>query len=217
MTPEEQFQAAIEKARKEEKEKLYADLKAKEDKIKALEAANAEIKTKGANADPEKDKQLEVMSSQLIQLNAALELQTTEAKRKEAESQERERLAKLEAYKANKIAQVGAANLILELVSGTTEAEIDASIASSQAKLAEIIKAQGLTHRGDGMPPVSGAGAGGHNPGQPPVFVAGMPAEITAEWVKSLNQEDFKKYEVEIKRQIKEGAKAFFQGRSAIR
>lgn len=219
-TPEEVMNAAIEKARKEEKEKLYADLKAKDDKIKA-----AEDKLKALEAGGSPD--VLAMKTQLEQMQLAAQLRDSETAKLQAEAAERERKAKLETYKLTKIAAVGVVNLIPDLVVGNTEAEIDAAVVSSQAKFKEIrdkiAEEQRLAAPGGGMPPISGGGgsanggAGGGGNGFSNTDGERMPDVITAEWVKSLTPAQFDKHKAELHRQIKEQANKDFRTIGSIK
>lgn len=147
---EEQVTALLEKARKEEKDKLYPQLdefktslkevqealraeKEEKERIRkeAEETAEAERQAK-LSAD---DRQLEVLKRLEEQLNAE-----REERKKLAESLDRkEREATLRAYRERAIAAAGE-EIIPELVTGNTEAEIDAAVRNAKARYEELAK-----------------------------------------------------------------------------
>lgn len=133
------FETLIAKARQEEKEKLYPQIQ----KLKT----ELEEKTKKINelllALGEKDEVIRQLKSQS---NKSDSEQVKELKKKinELEKQLKEKETelnnmKIEGYKQKKIAEAGG-ELIPELVTGSTEEEIDASIELAKQKYKEIVE-----------------------------------------------------------------------------
>jgi len=149
----------ISKARKEEKEKLYASLekqkqekeeadkraKELEDRLKKLEEekkklddANSDGDKKKKNADEIADVEKRILErvAKAEQEAAATKL---EAEQKVAALQKELEHKDLEAYKAKKLAEAGN-TVVVELVSGATKEEIDNSIVRAQQAKARIVK-----------------------------------------------------------------------------
>lgn len=138
------FEQLISKARQEEKEKLYPEIQKlktqNEDKVGRINELLLSIGEKdetiknlqGEIAELKKDSNKSVSEEVRAKDLKIIELQNLiEAKDNEVAS------IKLEAYKAQKLAEAGA-DVIPEMVTGTTPEEIDLSIESSKAMFARI-------------------------------------------------------------------------------
>jgi hypothetical protein len=127
----------IQSARKQEKDKLYKSLEQKENEAKDFqqkltEAQDALKKYEVDNLSFEEKMKLEL--DKVREEQQAL-VQSLQAEKEKAEQEARKN--HLEAYKAEKLRLAGD-ELILELVGGTTEEEIDQSIEKAKAKYQEI-------------------------------------------------------------------------------
>jgi len=129
--------AMIEKARQDEKAKLYGTLeKVKADakaNAEALEAANTKLKEMEviANKDLTADQRVEA------RITALQEQIASEKKAREEDAKrhtEENRRIELDSYKHRRLAEVGVANLIPEFVGGDSPEAIDASILVAQAE-----------------------------------------------------------------------------------
>ena len=139
------FEDLINKARKEEKEKLYKEinkLKAQLDEkvgrinelLLVIGEKDETIKAKEKElAQKEKDSQK--TDSEEVK---ALKLKLTELENALAQKDSEITTIKLDSYKATKMAQAGG-ELIPELVTGNTPEEIDMAIEKSKAKYLEIV------------------------------------------------------------------------------
>lgn len=136
--------AMVEAARKQEKDKLYKSIEAKDGQIKALaeekDILENQLKDK-ESANMEDSKQLQELIQGLQQqqadLLAQLERQKEEAELERQLAVKEKAEAELKAYKAEAIHLAGD-DLIIELVGGNSKEEIDASIEKAKAKFAEI-------------------------------------------------------------------------------
>lgn len=144
-----EVRAAIEKARKEEKDKLYPQLEALKDSIKdiqetlRLEREEKEQIKKQAEEAAEKrrldklsegDKMLEAVS----RLEEKLEQERLAREKSERENEQYRVQQALEAHKALVIAEAGS-EIIPELVGGSTIEEIDNSVNIAKARYAELV------------------------------------------------------------------------------
>lgn len=175
-------QATIEellaKARQEEKNKLYPEIeKLKKqydsavqiigDKDRIIADKEKELLERdGKISKLEKDVEKAKSSSDatLVKENGELKTQN-EILKKELElkdTQHSEEIAgiKLQSYRDKKIAEAGNA-IIPELITGTTEQEIDASIVASKERFTQILASQGIQQVPSVVPSATGApGAG---------------------------------------------------------
>lgn len=138
------FEDLINKARQEEKDKLYKEinrLKAQLDEkvgrinelLLVIGEKDETIKAKEKEL-AKKDKESQRTDSEEVK---SLKLKVTELENTIAQKDSEISTIKLDSYKATKIAQAGG-ELIPELVMGNTEEEIDKAIEQSKAKYAEI-------------------------------------------------------------------------------
>jgi hypothetical protein len=146
---------AIEKARGEEKAKLYPQIQALTEEKEALKAKVAQHaenvtklteqlaslkgkfealeKAKGANGEIDIKALITEVTTRVQQETEAKYKPELDAVRGDIGAMRAEnRKLTLEQYKAKRIGEVGAENLIVQLVTGTNEAEIDAAIESSK-------------------------------------------------------------------------------------
>jgi hypothetical protein len=135
----------IEKARKQEKDKLYAKMKELEDKNKLFEDFLNKEKQKAEEyaQQLERQKQMQMSEeerikqtvSKLVEQNDTLSKQLEEVARN---AQEKLRESELRAYKAQALAKSNV--LIPELVSGNSVEEIDQAIRFAKEKEQQILK-----------------------------------------------------------------------------
>lgn len=135
----------IEKARKQEKDKLYAKMKELEDKNKLFEDFLNKEKQKAEEyaQQLERQKQMQMSEeerikqtvSRLVEQNDTLSKQLEEVARN---AQEKLRESELRAYKAQALAKSNV--LIPELVSGNSVEEIDQAIRFAKEKEQQILK-----------------------------------------------------------------------------
>lgn len=138
------IQDLVEFARKQEKDKLYKSLEQKQGEAKQLqeqlELAQAAIKKhEEENLTFEQKLQLQIneVKQQHELLAEQLRLDKTQAEQATADAEEKARVAQLDAYKTKQLRAAGD-EIILELVGGNTQEEIDASIELAKNKFAEI-------------------------------------------------------------------------------
>lgn len=143
----------VESVRKQEKDKLYKSLETKETEAKELkgqlETALAAIKKQDEdNLTFEQKLQLQIdaVTKQHDDLVATLRAEKAQAEQDKLDALESARKKALEAYQAEKLRLAGD-DLILELVGGDTEEEIDASIEKAKAKFAEIAEKLGAKNK----------------------------------------------------------------------
>lgn len=140
--------ALLAKVRKEEKDKLYPQIDSHKNKIDTLEqlvnSLKAQIDAQSKDGDKNTKKvvdenvalleKIEALQAQMNDTNVRLEQE-----RKDREN-ERTKL-QLDTYRERKLREAGE-DIIPELVTGATEAEIDESIAHSRSRFKEIFKAE---------------------------------------------------------------------------
>lgn len=161
-TPVTNFEDLIAKARKEEKDKLYPQIEKLKADVESLTKRNNDLllligdkdskisdleKTlKEAQKAPKSESQeVKELKMRITELETELTLTKTNA---EKEVQK----VKLETYKMQKMQGV---ELIPELVQGTTEAEIDASIEVAKARYTEIVGKVAQSKTTSPTPPVA--------------------------------------------------------------
>jgi hypothetical protein len=126
-------QSLLESTRTEEKNKLYKTIETKDSTIKQLNDTITNLQT---DLKTKEESSMEGEKELLAQIQAMKEAQDKlikDMERKEEES----RLAKLEAFKATKLAEAGE-DIITDLVGGTTEEEISASIEKAKEQYRKI-------------------------------------------------------------------------------
>jgi DNA repair exonuclease SbcCD ATPase subunit len=205
----------IERARREEKEKMYGRLNTLEEQLSAFQKEREElerISAEQAAAEQEERKRREredMDARQLVskvedefkeQLNSVQQEWESkyEALRKESEAQqallERERqFQALESYKSRRISEESA-NLmpeLLDFIAGNTEEEIESSIAAVAQRTAAIVESVRGTQRGTvakGIP-ATGQPAVGVNG---PVENVGEQRVVTADDIRNMSMEEWK-------------------------
>lgn len=210
-------QALIEKVRREEKEKLYRELEAKDEAVKRALAEKKALEDRIASESAGRSAEYETLTLEIAKLNAVIEAQAREAKEKEARLAEERRLAKLESYKNKQIAKIGAHNLIVELVSGNTEQEIDKSILIAQEKMAAIrAEAEAQIKKSLAQTPTSPItepASGGVSNTTGPTNAGGMPIELTAEAIRKMSPEEYKRYRDLLKKEATKSITDFYRTR----
>lgn len=146
---EEDIQRIVEKARQQEKDKLYpqiTELKSTintlQEHFRAEQEEKEEIKKK-AEADAEAERVAKLSDQErsneiLSRLEEQLKSEREERTRFKAELDARDNAQRLETYRSSAIANAGD-ELITELVVGNSEAEIDAAVEKAKQKYAEIV------------------------------------------------------------------------------
>lgn len=195
----------VEKAREEEKNKLYERLKKAEDaetRLQSLEAerAVAEKERKKQEAAAEKaklDAERERMdAAQLIesyrQEQEAMVAALKEEVEKERLLREREReFSELLNYKSTRMAEEGEFihPRLRDFVRGSSPQEIDASIEDLKARSADLLAEVQATLQGvrAAQPGVSPTGA----PATGPVGMGGEPREVTLDDLRNMSAEDY--------------------------
>lgn len=201
-----------EKARKEEKDKLYSEIKTLKEKTSDLEAAkakaekaiseaSAELITVSAN-DANKDKEKDVqMKEELVVLTQGLE--------KKISNLENElKIERLARYRAEKIAQEGT-DLIIEMVQGNSEEEIDNSINLAKEAFAKYAKPKEEKKEIQDKPPVDEEKVDDKEkekknlPPKSKETPEGGKDVLSAEQINKMSIDEYKKYRDQIKKQVK--------------
>lgn len=201
-----------EKARKEEKDKLYSEIKTLKEKTSDLEAAkakaekaiseaSAELITASAN-DANKDKEKDVqMKEELVVLTQGLE--------KKISNLENElKIERLARYKAEKIAQEGT-DLIIEMVQGNSEEEIDNSIKLAKEAFAKYAKPKEEKKEIQDKPPVDEEKVEDKEkekkslPPKSKETPEGGKDVLSAEQINKMSIDEYRKYRDQIKKQVK--------------
>lgn len=176
---QEQLNAAVEKARTEEKQKLYGEIETLKGKVKTAEEATVARDTTilGLTAKVQAFEASKTADGSAVDITK-LVTEVSERTRKvveaeyepklnevrtTAETTSRElRTLTLSQYRANKVAEAGGEDkLVMALVTGSTEAEVDASITRAAAEYTRI-----ATKVAPGTPPAK----------TPPVVPPAIPA-----------------------------------------
>jgi hypothetical protein len=184
---EEELNAAIERARQQEKDKLYPTISKADERTKAMDAELKELRAfqrkqekteadrlAAIEAERKKAEEAELSAKELIERRNA----EFEARMAQIEQDNQQRVAlmekeldftRLQAYTQRRVneEQDEIAPELLDFVGGNTEAEVEASIERVKAKTAQIVenmKAAGVRQRA-GMPGVApAAGTNGVGP-----------------------------------------------------
>lgn len=211
--PERTFtQADIEKARQEEKDKLYSRLNKGEERFSTLEAElatlrqereeriKAEEAAQAAEAEAARSKTASEMSAKKLLEERSNEWEAKFAALQTERAQERETLAKeaefnrLKAYAQERIGseRENIAPELLDYVSGNTQEEIDASIERAKAKTEQLFSAMQAAQqaarsqmRGVG---VTGLTANG------PTDSEGGARQLSADDIKNMSMAEYQKY-----------------------
>lgn len=167
----EEVKAAVEKARKEEKDKLYPQITELKESIKEMqeylrqEREEKEQIKADAEAEKERRRQEKLSDSEkTLEAIRKLEEKLTEEREERRKLDERWEAEKrkngLEAYRQLAI-QAAGNDIIPELVTGNTEEEIDNAVQIAKARYAELaeqFKTKAGTQVRQGMPQSSGPG-----------------------------------------------------------
>lgn len=176
------IQAILENARQQEKNKLYKTIEDKDNTIKQLNQTvsdlEAKLKTK-EDATVEHEKEL------LATIQSLKETQDKLIKDMETEK-DNARKAKLESYKASKIAEAKG-EIVAGLVRGDSEEEIDASIEVAKAEYQNIVAP--LKQQVEELNKPNPANAPKpSNPSTPPTL------EVTAEQLRAMSPAEYAKH-----------------------
>lgn len=145
----EEVQAAVEKARKEEKDKLYPQIEELRSTVKDLQSLvrqqQEEREAEERKREEEKEKRRlaklsdeEKQSERLQKLEEQLNQEREARERSEAQLASEKRQQQLNDYRKTAIKLAGEDTLIPEMVGGKSEDEIDESIRRAQVKYEEI-------------------------------------------------------------------------------
>ena len=201
-----------EKARKEEKDKLYSEIKTLKEKTSDLEAAKAKAEKEISEAsaesikvsanDENKDKEKDVqMKEELVVLTQGLEKKISNLENE----LKTERLAR---YKAEKIAQEGT-DLIIEMVQGNSEEEIDNSIKLAKEAFAKYAKPKEEKKEIQDKPPVDEEEVDDKEkekkslPPKSKETPEGGKDVLSAEQINKMSIDEYRKYRDQIKKQVK--------------
>lgn len=203
-----------EKARKEEKDKLYSEIKTLKEKTSDLEAAKAKAEkaiseasaelitasANDANKDKEKEKDVQ-MKEELVVLTQGLE--------KKISNLENElKIERLARYRAEKIAQEGT-DLIIEMVQGNSEEEIDNSIKLAKEAFAKYAKPKEEKKEIQDKPPVDEEKVDDKEkekkslPPKSKETPEGGKDVLSAEQINKMSIDEYRKYRDQIKKQVK--------------
>lgn len=147
---QEEVQAAVEKARKEEKDKLYPQIDALKGSIKEIQEilkAEREEKEQIRREAEEKAEQkrlsnlsdAEKHTEALKRIEEQLKLEREERQKLERQWNDQRQAQELETYRQTLIKAAGD-DILPELVTGNTKEEIDASFAIAKARHAEYVE-----------------------------------------------------------------------------
>ncbi len=166
-------EAALARARQQEKDKLYPDLekarKASEEATAALEAANVEraaLEAKIKAAEDEKLSESEKLTKRLEEQKAEIASLTDTVNATATAAEQNLAKYRVDMYRERKLRSAGL-TVLADTVTGATEAEVDVQIASAAAKEKALIDKGAAAHRkelGDNVPgPVGYANSGNHS------------------------------------------------------
>lgn len=133
------FASAIQRARQEEKQKLYSTINGTKKKLQEAEQRQAAMEAEMADLKSRLDRvgQPELKGDAAIQARIdELSRQLTASTQQNQDLNRQIRAGQLEAYKERRLREVGP-EIFVQLVGGATESEIDESIARAQASYAE--------------------------------------------------------------------------------
>lgn len=202
-----QVQEAVTKARREEKEKLYATLEEDRQKRQAAEKELEELKNKladqQAQGDPVTRTQKEMISQlqqQIERLTRDLELQRQQMEDARKRAEDEAHKQSLEAYKNRRLRELSEARIgvIADMLGGNSEQEIEQSIERAAAVYRRIVEqadADKLANRA--AVPLAGSPSSGPTTGvptQPP----GPRQELTAAQINSMSPEEYARHREEV-------------------
>lgn len=164
----------IEAARTQEKDKLYKTINAKEEQLKLYTARIEDLEKQlndkeSVNMEDTKrfEDAISLLQQQQSDLLKAMQDQKELAEAEKAEALKSQKAAELKAYKEARLREEGD-ELIVDLVKGDTEEEIDNSIEFAKEKYSEIIAKVAESHKGptkpervNNTPRVTNPGGGG--------------------------------------------------------
>jgi uncharacterized protein YhaN len=135
----------IETARKQEKDKLYKTIDAKDEQIKTLTGRIEDLEKQlndkeSVNMEDMKSLQetITLLQQQQADLLKVMQEQKELSEKEKADALKAQRAAELKAYKEAQLREAGD-ELVVELVKGDTEEEIDQSIEFAKQKYSEIL------------------------------------------------------------------------------
>lgn len=210
------------RVRSQEKSKLYPELEATKAKLAQLEKEREEEAARRAEAERAEAERLKQLQEQEMDAKSLIDVRTKELQEQlERERQERERFqallehekkfAELQDYKASILEQNREAIIpqLLDLVSGNTPEEIDASVASlkerSQKIFEDVQASQQDSRRNMQGTRVSAPPAG-------PLETNSENREFTAQDIASMSLNDYAKYRAKLLSPKAQGQSKGFMG-----
>ncbi len=216
---EAQVKELVEKARKEEKEKLYSEVDKKKQELKGAQGQLKGMESQIESMENNQTEGYKALEGKVDQLTTALAVQRQETAFKEKEASDTKEKAKLDAFMSARISEIGKENLIVELVGGNNEEEINQSILIAEARMKTIKEAAekeaAAKLSNTPTPPITNPGATGPSgsPGAPPP-TGGLPVELSAETISKMSTEDYAKHRDQIKKEVATTMNTFYQSRT---
>lgn len=176
------IQNLLETARKQEKDKLYKTVEGKENTIKQLNDTITDLQNQ---LKTKEELSMESEKALLEQIQAMKEAQDKLIKDMEKE-REQARLAEVQAYRTQKIAEANG-ELVEALVKGNTKEEIDASIEVAKAEYQKIVAP--LKQKVEELEkPSKSSAPKPSSPSTPPLM------EFNLEQIKAMSPSEYAKY-----------------------
>lgn len=185
------IQGLLENVRQQEKNKLYKTISERDNTINQLKETISDLQNQ---LKTKEDMSMEGEKVLLEQIQALKESHDNMMKEMEQE-REKARLAKLESYKASKIAEAQG-EIVAGMVRGTTEEEIDASIEVAKAEYQKIVSPLKQQVEELGKPQRENAPKPS-NPSTPNQM------EFTAEQIKAMSPSEYAQYRETLLKNIK--------------
>jgi len=214
--PQVDIQKLMEKVRKEEKDKLYPQLEHSKQmqgqlqkQIETLENQMELVKTDDNKKVEKKSEEFNTLQSSLDDMKKDNVILRQQQEALVTESQNQILAMRLDTYRANAIAKAGP-RLIPELVLGRTEAEIDAAIMESKKRFNDIeTSVKNVLTNNKANAPIPSIG------GQPPQPLGNPQSaqELTADAINHMSAEEWAKKRMEIRKDVDNTMKGFFQGK----
>jgi len=196
---------AIERARQQEKDKLYPRLATMEEELKTLRSErDARLAAEAAQAEAEAEAERQRKVAETSAKDLLTQAQNDWQKKFDDLQAERElervalakdaELASLRAYVQEQV-RVNSGEIapqLLDLVTGNTQEEVNASIAAMKAKTAEILESvkEAQIHQRSQMRGVSVASS----PGSATDAMSGQSRQVTAQQLKDMPLSEYAKY-----------------------
>ena len=185
------IQGLLESARQQEKNKLYKTIDDKDNTINQLNDSITNLQSQLKNKEETTMEDEKLLLQQLQEMRERQDLLLKEMEKEKEDA----RLAKVQAYKASKVAEANG-EIISALVVGSTEEEIDTSVEVAKAEYQKIVSPLKQQMEELGKPKKENAPKPS-NPSTPPQM------EFTAEQIKSMSQTEYAKYRESLLKSLK--------------